>query len=267
METKTVNDNTLEVEEAVETEVEEVEQEYSIDDLLKLSADEYEEFSDDAQHKGMQPLAHWMQHVPEDVRKHLANIRADYTRKTQSLAEERNQLRTELQAERDALQAERKALYNGNMAKQVREISADETEYDMFDPEGMKKQIQREAAKMLNDMLKPAQEDLQVQQRKLELQRFRDQHPDIIQDEYRMPIAEMLQSRPELKLEDAYYIVKAKVDANKASQVLSEKEEERKRKQSSFKKTSTGTAGKPNGTPQFRDSWQAYLWHKSQGVK
>ena len=54
----------------------------TLDDLLAMSEDDVEEFKQE-NHTGMKPLHHWMQHMPEDVRKHLANIRGDYTRKTQ----------------------------------------------------------------------------------------------------------------------------------------------------------------------------------------
>ena len=95
---------------------------------MNMSQEDYNEFDDDAQHKGMQPLSHWMKHVPADVRKHLANIRADYTRKTQSLSAERNALQTELAKEREQLAVERKSLYNGDLARRTAELAADETQ-------------------------------------------------------------------------------------------------------------------------------------------
>ena len=77
-----------------ETETQE-EQLLTIDELLELGEEDYEEFTDDANHKGMKPLHEWMQHIPEDARKHVANIRSSYTRKTQELAEMRKQLEVE----------------------------------------------------------------------------------------------------------------------------------------------------------------------------
>lgn len=266
--TTTVTDNTVvTATDSVAVDGTESEQDYSLDDLLALSAEEYQEFNDDAQHKGMQPLSHWMKHVPGDVRKHLANIRADYTKKTQSLAEERNQLRAELDRERQALATERASLYNGDMAKSVRALSADETEYDIFDTDGMRAEIKRQAATMLNQMLQPAQEQLQVEQRKVELTRFATEHPDLKSDEYRMPIAQLLQERPELKLEDAYYIVKAKVDASVASTDRAALEEQRLRQKAAFSKTSSGSAQSPSGTPKFNNAWEAFNFHKSNQSK
>ena len=48
----------------------------TIDELLDINEEEYIEFTEDANHKGMKPLHEWMKHIPEDVRKHVANIRS-----------------------------------------------------------------------------------------------------------------------------------------------------------------------------------------------
>ena len=253
--------------EVAEAPTPDTETEYSLDDLLGLSNDDFAELTDDANHKGMKPLSHWLEHVPEDVRKHLGNLRSSYTRKTQALANERNELRAELEREREALTMERAALYNGKAAKNAATLAADTTEFDMFDPEGMKKEIQRQAAIMMQEMLKPAQEELVVEQRKVELERFASANPELKQDEYRMPIAEMLQARPELKLEDAFYIVKAKIDAGKAATERAELAEQRSRRKTSFAKTSTGSASRPGGTPAFKDAWSAFQYHRDQAAK
>jgi len=70
----------------------------SIDDLMDINEEQFEEFTEEANHKGMKPLHEWMQHIPEDVRKHVANIRSSYTRKTQELAQMRKDLEAEQQA-------------------------------------------------------------------------------------------------------------------------------------------------------------------------
>ena len=75
---------TTETPEAVEASAPVVE-DLTIDDLLNLGADADPLFTDDANHKGMKPLHEWVGHLPEDVRKHVANLRSSYTRKTQEL--------------------------------------------------------------------------------------------------------------------------------------------------------------------------------------
>lgn len=242
-------------------------EEYNLDSLMALGADDFPEFEDDVNHTGMKPLHEWMKHLPEEVRKHLANIRSSYTRKTQALAEERNAAQAQLQQEREALRAERASLYTGDMAKKVRELASDDQEHDVFDTEGMKKEIQRQAALMLQDMISPAQEQLEVEQRKIQLQNFVQEHPDVRSDELRLPIAKMLQERPELRLEDAYFIVKAKVDAEAAAAERATAEQARARQKQAFGKTSSGSANRPTGVPKFSSAWESFQWHKANQAK
>jgi hypothetical protein len=81
--TGTVTDSTSVEDETVEAAPQEAMDDiidnFTLDDLLQYGAEEDPLFADDAQHKGMKPINQWIQNVPEDVRKHLANIRADYT--------------------------------------------------------------------------------------------------------------------------------------------------------------------------------------------
>jgi len=254
---------TTETPEAVEASAPDVE-DLTIDDLLSLGEDVDPLFTDDANHKGMKPLHNWVQHLPEDVRKHVANLRSSYTRKTQELAN----IRKELEAERIALQQQRESTLNNPAYQRAVEIANNQEEFDLYDPEGMKREIERQAALQLKQMLEPAREELMVKQRQMELQNFKSQHPELMNDEYRMPIAKMLTERPELKLEDAYFIVKAKVDAEKSSALKAELEAEKAARRSALMKTASGKATTPKGTPKFRNAWEAYQYHKAkqQGI-
>ena len=237
----------------------------TIDELLNLGEEDYEEFTDDANHKGMKPLHEWMQHIPEDARKHVANIRSSYTRKTQELAE----MRKQLEAERAELHRQQDASLNNPYLKQAEAELAkhQEEEYDLYTPEGMQSEIKRQAAQMLQEMMKPAQEEMQIKQRRMQLEQFKTSNPELMDDQYRMPIAEMLRARPELRLEDAFYIVKAKVDAGKVAEERKELEKQRTSRRQTLRKTSTGKSVSPSGTPKFRDAWAAYNYHKSQQAK
>lgn len=231
------NSNTSDTSAATTTDTADIS--YSLDDLMNIDATGIEEFQAD-NHTGMQPLSHWIKHVPPDVRKHLSNLRADYTRKTQELARERDNFRTEYEQSKSTLEAERAALYTGDVADRVRALASDNTEYDMYDPDGLAKHIERESARKLSEMLAPAQEKIAIEQRRYELNKFKSENPDITKDEYRLPIAELLGSRPELKLEDAYYIVKAKVDSTKLSAERQAIADKRSTARDTFNKTSTG---------------------------
>jgi hypothetical protein len=235
----------------------------TIDELLNIDEEEYIEFTEDANHKGMKPLHEWMKHIPEDVRKHVANIRSSYTRKTQEIAE----MRKALEAERMELQRQQEnALNNPFLARAEEELAKDE-EYDIYTTEGMQAEIKRQAAKMLQEMMKPAQEEMQMKQRRMQLEQFKTDNPELMEDDYRLPVAQMLQERPELRLEDAFYIVKAKVDASKLKAEREQVAKQKSSRRETLRKTSGGKSVSPSGTPKFRSAWEAYQYHKAQQAK
>jgi len=235
----------------------------TIEELLGIDEEDYEEFTEDANHKGMKPLHEWMQHIPEDVRKHVANIRSSYTRKTQELAE----MRKALEAERAELQRNQDNALNNPFLKRAEEELAKDEEYDIYTTEGMQAEIKRQAAKMLQEMMKPAQEEIQMKQRRFQLEQFKTDNPELMDDDYRLPVAQMLQDRPELRLEDAFYIVKAKVDAQKLKTEREEVAKQKSTRRKTLRKTSGGKSVTPSGTPKFRSAWEAYQYHKSLQAK
>jgi hypothetical protein len=235
----------------------------TIEELLGISEEDYEEFTEDANHKGMKPLHEWMKHIPEDVRKHVANIRSSYTRKTQEIAE----MRKALEAERMELQRQQDNALNNPFLKRAEEELAKEEEYDIYTTEGMQAEIKRQAAKMLQEMMKPAQEEMQMKQRRMQLEQFKTDNPELMDDDYRLPVAQMLQERPELRLEDAFYIVKAKVDATKLKAEREQVAKQKSSRRETLRKTSGGKSVSPSGTPKFRSAWEAYQYHKAQQAK
>jgi len=257
-----VNDNTSVAPESSDASVVADDSNVTLEDLMNLSEEDYEEFKSDANHKGMKPLNEWLKHVPADVRKHVANIRSDYTRKTTELS----QMKKDLESQKTAMLAQQENIYKGPLAKKVAEIDT-ETEYDLFDPQGMKAEIQRQAALMLKQMIEPAQQELELNQRKIELDRFKMENPELTDPEYRTPIAELLQTRPELKLEDAFYIVKAKLGSQKVSQEKAKLEADKAARRTVASKSSKGTSEAVMGTPKFKNAWDAYQWHRDNPKK
>ena len=255
-----VGDETAEA--APQETIEETIENFTLDDLMAYSEENDPLFTDDAQHKGMKPLHEWIHNVPEPVRKHLANIRADYTRKSQDLAT----MRKEVEAAQRAMEAQNDAITNGSMARQLRDVD-ENADYDLFDPEGMKAEIQRQAKLMLRDMMAPAQEELEVKQRRMALQQFKADNPEITDPAYRAPMIELLKNRPELKMEDAFYIVKAKVGSTKLQQERDEIAARKAERRSVVRKSSTGSRSNPSGTPKFSSALEAYKFHKSMQTK
>jgi hypothetical protein len=260
-ENNTPNGTVENVEEVVEEVVEESTEPLTIDDLLAIDEELFPEFKEE-NHKGMKPLHEWVKNVPGDVRKHLANMRSSYTRKTQELAEQRK----ELEQMKQELFATKERTVNNPMLQQIQQYATEE-EHDIYTEDGMKAEIKRQASLMLQEMMKPAQEQIYAEKRQMELQRFKSEHPDLTSDDIRLPVAQLLTDRPELSLEDAYYIVKAKVETTKAKQLQEEASKVKQQRKDTLAKTSTGTANAPQGAPKFKDAWEAFQWHKQQNSK
>jgi len=156
----------------------------------------------------------------------------------------------------------KESAFSNPVLDEVSKYATDE-EHDIYSEKGMQSEIKRQAALMLQEMMKPAQQKIAQERKRMELETFKRDNPDLTSPEYKTEIAKLLIAREELSLQDAYYIVKAKVDAKK---LASEREELAQRKTSrkeSFAKTSTGKSTTPSGTPKFRSAWEAYQYHKS----
>lgn len=235
---------------APEPEVEEL----SLDDLLDSSLDEHPELK--GGHKGLPDYKKILEHLPENGRKLVGNLRASYTQKTQELAG----MKQQLEAERAALARDRELMTKSEFAQKVREQAEAPLQHDAWSDEGLQERINKQAAQMMQQMLAPLQQDLEVQKRQVALDSFKSQHPDLTSDEVRMPVAKLLMERPELKLEDAYYIVKGQLTRQQSDAV-------KQAQRDTLKKTSTGNAVRNSTPPKFKSAWDAYQYHKANGTK
>ena len=228
--------------------------ELSLDELVGADYDDHPELK--GGHKGLPDYKKILEHLPENGRKLLGNLRASYTQKTQEIAD----LRKQLEAERVQLERDRKLMTESEFAQHVRAQAAAPLQHDAWSDEGLQERINKQAAQMMQQMLTPLQQDLEAQRRQVALDAFKGQHPDLTSDEIRMPVAKLLMDRPELKLEDAYYIVKGQVSRQTSEAVRTAQRE-------TLKKTSTGNAVRNAAPPKFKDAWTAYQWHKTNGGK
>jgi len=148
--------------------------------------------------------------LPDDVQKLIGNLRTDYTRKTQELAEQRRNLENE-----------RKALLNSDFARGLEEqASRDIGEFDPFSNESVQAKIEQEVARRMQQMIEPLRTEYELHQRQQALQSFKDQHPDLTN--YKTEIAELLMTDKSLSLERAYYIVKGKAKTEEAHRAQEE---------------------------------------------
>mgnify|MGYP003647780926 CR=1 FL=1 len=232
---------------------------YEIDLDSLINAD----FGDDAAmqgtHKGIPDYKEVLKHIPENGRKLVQNLRASYTQKTQEIAD----LRRALESEKRSLQQQRELLSESEFARNVRELANKPVESDPWSDEGMQERIQQQAAQMMQQMLEPLQQDLAVQKRQAALETFKTKHPDVTSDDFRVPIAKLLMERPELKLEDAYYLVKGQ----KSIELSAQEKQVRQVQKQVLQKTSTGNAVRNAAPPKFKSAWEAYQYHKANGTK
>ena len=247
---------TVETDTTVEAPVEEViaEESLNLDDLM--NADLSEDSAMVGTHKGLPSYGEILKHLPENGRKLIQNLRQSYTEKTQSLAD----MRREIESERAELGRQRQLLTQSDFTNKISEAASKIHEHEAWSDEGLEERINTKAAQLMQQMLQPLQEDLASQSRQASLNAFKVAHPDLVSDEMRVPVAKMLMERPELKLEDAYHIVRSQLgkiaaDTKRAETV------------STLKKVGTGTAVRGGEAPKFKSAWDAYNFHKSQGMK
>lgn len=141
--------------------------------------------------------------LPEDAKKILANLRSDYTRKTQEIAAQRKSLQTE----RSAWEAQRKAMVeNRDFHDNLERTVSQDVEFNPYDEATYKAHIEQQVAKRMQEMMRPIQEEHALQTRRGQLAQFKDSHPDLT--EYKVPIYKALRANQHMSLEQAYWMVK-----------------------------------------------------------
>ena len=134
--------------------------------------------------------------LPDDAKKLVANLRALTTKRTQAIAQERKRL-----------QAEREALTSGKFMEDLKARSEKEVGFDPFDPESVQAHIDKQVAASLRQALEPVRQEVELSNRRAQLERFKAENPDINQPEVKADVVKLLKSDESLTLERAYAIV------------------------------------------------------------
>lgn len=164
--------------------------------------------------------------VPPDIAKLMRELRSDYTRKTQDLAEQRREF-----------VRERKALMKG---KESLTSPADVPEYDPFNEASITARIEREVNKRLQLVLEPMQQEYEQMAAEESYQRFMTEHPDFQSDTaLRSEVQHLLESNEGLDLETAYWAARGKQSKQQAAAA---KEATRAKRQARRQAAMTGTA-------------------------
>lgn len=253
---------------ATEVQAPEPAQDMTLDELLGINEEVDPYFTDDAQHKGQKPLHEWLPHLPDEVRRNLANLRSSVTRKQQELSE----LKRELEAQQQEFQRQRELLVNSPWAKQLSELAqASDEPIDPWTEEGMQKLVQSQMAQQFQKMIEPLKQEAEIQAQRIKAQEFVAAHPDAKSDpELKHEIAKLLVERNDLTLEDAYWLCKGRLLEARARQQAQQQAMQRSQAREVLSRTSTGAATTAAGKPTFRDArgrfdpYAVFEYHKAR---
>jgi len=204
------------------------------------------EMSDEGGHKGID-YGKVVSSLPEEAQKLMANLRADYTRKTQELA-----------AQRKEVESLQQSLMNSEFNKTIDDLAGGETvELDPYDTQSFETRIQQEVARRMQEMMKPIRQEQELNTKRQALETFKSQNPDLM--DYRDDIVPLLQSNEALTLQDAYYIVKGKAQ-NEKLRILEQENTARKEKmREAGLKINAGTKG-GDRPPKGLKGYEIYKW-------
>jgi hypothetical protein len=192
----------------------------------------------------------------EDGQKFVSNLRRSYTQKTQELSEQRKLL----QAQASELEAQRNALLQSEFAKGIKEkAESPDVEIDLLQEESVAKRIEQEVARRLNEMIQPMQQEYTLQQRKMALHQFKNDHPDL--EDYKMDVAKELKADQNLSLEKAYWLVKGRSLSSKMETQKDELSKYREAARAAGLKVGGLSRGRKAGVPQNVRSggaWEIY---------
>lgn len=174
--------------------------------------------------------------VPPDIAKLMKNMRADYTRKTQELADQR----------RDFVR-EREALMKG--AESLREVEV--PDYDPFNEASISARIEAEVTRRLQEVLAPMQQEYETMAAEDSYNSFLQAHPDFKEDQaLRSEVQHLLEGNDALDLETAYWAAKGKAAKMQREKDATRKKAERSaRKQAAMKGTAAPRRASVGGQP------------------
>lgn len=238
--------------------------EASIEDLAAAELDA-DIFNAKNPHKGIN-YQQVVSELPEEAQKLVANLRADYQRKTSNLSEQRRAI----EATRADLEAQRKALMESDFYRDVNEAADKELgEFNPYDDRSFEERIQKEVAQRMKSMLEPMRQQHELQQQKIRLQQFKSEHPDI--EDIKTDVAKVLMDNKHMNLEQAYWQVKGRILSDKMKTQEAELSSYKKVAREAGLKVGGASRGRTNGIPKHimdqDDPAAIYNWLKENKGK
>ena len=175
----------------------------SIDEFAAEKLDD-EIFKSEEDYKGVDYKA-VMQDLSPEAKKLFHNLRSSFTKKTQSLSDQKKALENA----KAALHAREKALFESDFYKSVSEKAVVENkDFDPYDTKSFESRIEQEVAKRMTEMMEPMRQAHVLQQQKHKLEQFKAQHPDL--ETFKGEIVDVLKEHKHMNLEQAYWQVKGR---------------------------------------------------------
>ena len=175
----------------------------SIDEFAAEKLDD-EIFKSEEDYKGVDYKA-VMQDLSPEAKKLFHNLRSSFTKKTQSLSDQKKALENA----KAALHAREKALFESDFYKSVSEKAVVENkDFDPYDTKSFESRIEQEVAKRMTEMMEPMRQAHVLQQQKHKLEQFKAQHPDL--ETFKSEIVDVLKEHKHMNLEQAYWQVKGR---------------------------------------------------------
>lgn len=175
----------------------------SIDEFASEKLDD-EIFKSEEDYKGVDYKA-VMQDLSPEAKKLFHNLRSSFTKKTQSLSDQKKALENA----KAALHAREKALFESDFYKSVSEKAATENkDFDPYDTKSFESRIEQEVARRMTEMMEPMRQAHVLQQQKHKLEQFKTQHPDL--ETFKGEIVDVLKEHKHMNLEQAYWQVKGR---------------------------------------------------------
>jgi len=191
-----------------------------------------------------------LESAPDDVQRAMASLRADYTRKTQELAQQRKELARQ-----------QKALTESEAYQKITELAnSDNVEFDPFDPQSFNAYVNKVVAERLSSILEPMRQEQMQFQAQSKLEAFMTEHPELKTDqEFRKEVHQTLQANEHLDLEAAYWMVHGR--RAKAAEAIQTQREQRTKKAARAAGLAVGS-GRKSGVTMPRDTkmnaWDIY---------
>jgi hypothetical protein len=166
---------------------------------------------DPPEQEGLREGESWdslFQQADENSQRAMQQLRADYTRKTQELAQERKALAEEAQK----IEAMRMNLQENAAYKAIQEAAQEDAgDFDPYDTESFQRYVNKIVAERLQAVLQPMAEQQMKAQAQTKVQAFMAEHSDLTTDEgLKTEVRQTLLNNESLSLQDAYWIVKGR---------------------------------------------------------